>query len=908
MSNVQESQYDKRFYNMSVEETLSALGTSRQGLTEAEAERRLEKYGLNKLRTESGPSALEIFIGQFKDAMVIILLVAVGVSFLLEEYIDAYVILAIVIFNAIFGFIQEYKSEKALESLKKMASQLATVYRNGKWDRIDSKYLVPGDLISIESGDKVPADGRVIESYSLAIDEAVLTGEAMPVSKIEKPIPGEDLVPGDQKNMVFFGTTVTQGTGIAVVTATGIHTEFGKIAKMVETAEKEETPLQRGLDDLGKKLGILIIGLIIFVFVGEVIKGTADLLDEFLVAVALAVSAVPEGLPAVVTITLAIGVQKMVKRNAIVRRLPAVEGLGSISVICSDKTGTITKNAMTVRKVITASSDYDCEGEGYTSNGCFLRDGKEIDPRDEIDLYKTLRAAALASSSFLTFDETTGKYSIIGDPTEGALLISALYAGIDVNEIKKHETEVSVLSFDSTRKRMSIIYFDKGQHNAYVKGAPEILMDLCTHYLQNGEVKPFSSEVKEQFLNKNRELAENAYRVLAIAYRPLNITEFTVENVEKDLILLGLIAMIDPPRPEVKDAIRICREAGIRPVMVTGDHQLTAKAIAKEVGLIPDDNARVITGADISKMSDEEFNNIIDEVFVFARVSPEHKLRIVKAFKSKGHSVAMTGDGVNDAPAIKTADIGVAMGIRGSDVTKESADVVLTDDNFATIVAAVQTGREVYSNIRKFIRFLLAANFDEIFLIFTMVMLGLPLPITALQILWLNLATDGFPALALGVDPPEKDVMKRPPRSLKKPMVDHEMITFILIAAVMAYFSSSFVFLYEIGFNITAPIDPVTLMRARTAVFADVVVFELFLVFNCRSETQPIWRSNIHSSKYLLLAVTVSFILTILIIYWPPLQLLFSTVPIGLDHWVIIIATIIPVIFIPPQKIFKHQK
>ncbi|MFW9843323.1 MAG: cation-translocating P-type ATPase, partial [Candidatus Thorarchaeota archaeon] len=881
------------WYDNDIEHVIKQLETSPEGLTEVEAKSRLEIYGPNELTETGGVNPLEMFLQQFKDPMVMILIIAIGISLVTyyiegEGLIDALVIFAIVIFNAIFGFVQEYKSEQALEALKQMAAPKARVMRDGLWDIIESRNIVPGDLIGLEAGDLVPADARVSYAVGFSADEAPLTGESHAVRKITNPIHLKNPVIGDMKNQVFQGTTITAGKGNAIVTSTGMKTEFGKIAGLVQESERDMTPLQLDLDDLGKKLGALIIVLCVVVFGAEVIKHVSDsYMEELLAAIALAVSAIPEGLPAVVTITLAIGVQRMVARNAIVRRLPSVETLGSTTIICSDKTGTITKNEMTATTIFTNGMTISVSGVGYNRDGKFTRASERFDPMADEHVFKLLQIGQLCTNSLLQ-PEPTGRadWSVVGDPTEGALLVLAEKAGITHESCMEKYKEVTEISFDSARKRMTSINRDSdGNLAAFSKGAPDVLLNLCTRIYENGKIVPLTDEMRESILGINAGLAENALRVLSFAYRPLEaeVPDWEPEKIERDLIFVGLVGMIDPPRDEVKDAISLCKAAGIRPIMITGDHKLTARAVAVDVGLIERDG-QVLSGSDIDELSVAEFTEAVLACNVFARVAPEHKLRIVNALKESNEVVAMTGDGVNDAPAIKAADVGISMGIRGSDVTKEASDVILTDDNFATIVSAVEKGREIYSNIRKFVRFLLAANFDEVFLIFTVIMLGLPLPITAIQILWLNLATDGFPALALGVDPPEEGVMDREPRKPGAKMMDRGMVTFIISAGFVAFLASVTVFLTMLTIyggwipGVTGPmvdwhndISTVSgvsweniLKHARTAVFASVVSFELLFVWNCRDEYHPVWRTTIRKSHVLMAAVALSAVLTLM--------------------------------------------
>ena len=911
-----------------------------EGISSTEAEARLVKYGPNELVETGGISPLRMFLHQFTDPMVIILIIAIGISLVTamldpdhgeSGMIDAIVIFAIVIFNAVFGFVQEYKSEQALEALKDMAAPKARVMRDGLWTLIESRNVVPGDVIGFEAGDRVAADGRVSYAVGFSADEAPLTGESFAVRKMVEPIHLRSPVVGDMKNMVFQGTTITAGKGQAVVTSTGMQTQFGKIAELVQESEKDMTPLQIDLDDLGKKLGVLIIVLCIIVFGAEVIQhATETIMEALLAAIALAVSAIPEGLPAVVTITLAIGVQRMVRRNAIVRRLPSVETLGSTTIICSDKTGTITKNEMTATTMFVNGMTVSVSGVGYNNAGKFTRTSEEFQALNDPHVVKLLEIGQLCSNSVLQPD-ITGKadWSVVGDPTEGALLVLAEKAGKSYDATLSEFTEITEISFDSARKRMTSINQNiSGELVACSKGAPEVLLPLCTHIYEGGQVRPLTDKERDSIVEINAGLAENALRVLAFAYRLLEgeIPDWEPEQVERNLIFVGLIGMIDPPRDEVRDAMRICKMAGIRPIMITGDHKLTARAVAVDVGLIERDG-EVLSGADLDNLSSKEYAEAVIRCNVFARVAPEHKLQIVSALKAHNEVVAMTGDGVNDAPAIKTADVGISMGIRGSDVTKEASDVILTDDNFATIVSAVEKGREIYSNIRKFVRFLLAANFDEVFLIFTVIMLGLPLPITAIQILWLNLATDGFPAMALGVDPPESGVMDRPPRKPGAKMMDRGMVSFIIIAGFIAFLASITVFMWSLwaygGWipGLTGPVvdwstdvSPITgfswdyvLTHGRTAVFASVVCFELLFVWNCRDEYHPVWRTEMRGSKVLMGAVAMSIILTIMTIYFPPMAAIFQTVPINAIDWGVIVLMCIPALFIPPHIIFRHR-
>lgn len=927
-----------------VDYSIKELHTTAKGLTTTEAQARIQVCGYNELVAAKRGSMLGQFLSQFKNPMVIVLLVAIVITLTAsvipgsgEEggIIDAVVIAAIVFANALFGFVQEYKSERALEALKQMAAPKARVMRDGLWTVVESRELVPGDLISLETGDRLPADARVLSAVGFSADESVLTGESQSAQKTSEPMRQEHTSIGDRKNMVYQGTIITSGKGRALVTATGMETEFGKIAQVVQQRDDVTTPLQKDLDDLGKKLGLVVVVMAALVLAAEVLRDVSDsFVEELMAAIALAVSAIPEGLPAVVTITLAIGVQRMVQRNAIVRKLPSVETLGSTTVICSDKTGTITKNEMTVKAVYADRKIFEVSGSGYAKSGDFVLHGHKVNPMADTQLKRLLLIGQLCSNTILQDGPTENDdYSVVGDPTEGALMVLAEKGGLSYHETAAKYREIHEISFDSVRKRMTSIVADaSGEICAFTKGAPEVVLPLCSSALENGVVKPLDNDLGREVLSTNAQLAERALRVLALAYRPLEkgLTDYDPGVVERSLVFVGLAGMIDPPRNEVRAAIRLCRTAGIRAMMITGDNQLTAKAVAQDVGLIEKDG-RVVTGEQLDAMNDEEFRRCVFENNVFARVAPEHKLRIVAALRSAENVVAMTGDGVNDAPAIKSADIGISMGIRGADVTKEASDVVLVDDNFATIVSAVEKGREIYSNIRKFVRFLLSANFDELFLVFTVVMIGLPIPITAIQILWLNLATDGFPAMALGVDPPERGLMERPPRKPGAKMMDRRMAAFVLIVGATGFLASLLVYLYSLvtyggyipGFTGNALSDlewrtgvsAVTglawadvLVHARTAVFAAVVTFELLFVWNCRDEHRPVWRTSLNGSRYLFAAVLASVMLTLGTIYLPFAQSLFETMPLNLQDWMLILLTSLPALLIPPHIIFGHWK
>jgi len=891
------------WHSMKIEEVLNTLKTSPEGLSQEEAEKRLKEYGFNELKERKRVTPLQIFLGQFKDVFVVMLLIATAISFLIGEFIDATTIAAIVVLNSVVGFVQEYRSEKAMEAMKKLTAPKARVLRDGKETIIPAKEVVPGDIILLDAGDRIPADARLLEVVELKTDEAVLTGESTPVNK-ELCVLDEKTSVADRKNSVFMATHVSYGRGKAVVTSTGMNTEFGKIAEMVQTMEEEETPLKQKLARFAKKLGIIIIAVCAIIFALElyeifVLKTAAhgealrNIINAFETSVALAVSAVPEGLPAVVTVSLALGARELAKRNAIIRKLSSAETLGATTVICSDKTGTLTKGEMTVRKIYLNDEIIDVTGVGYEPKGEFLVDSKPIDPKENNGLHLLLRAGMLCTNA--SFD---GK-NVIGDTTEGALIVAAAKAGLTKKDLEASYPRIREVPFTSERKRMTTVHkTPEGKLVAYVKGAPEIILERSTHVFKNGQVKKLTAKEKQSILQINEKMASDALRVLGIAYKELphaNPQSITDEEVETDLVFLGLTGMIDPPREEAKIANQKCREAGIKTVMITGDHKLTATAIAKELGMLQSDI--VLTGAELDNMSDEEFEKIVENVSVYARVSPEHKLKIVRALKKKGHIVAMTGDGVNDAPALKQADIGVAMGITGTDVTREAADMVLADDNFATIVNAVEGGRTIYDNIRKFSFFLLRCNFDELALIGTFALLGLELPLTAGMILWLNLVTDGGPALALTMDPPEEDVMKRPPRNPNEGIL-HGRFASIIVTFIAQFTLTGGIFYWQ-RYILGEPLE-----YARTMAFMRATLQELFVVWNCRSERRNAFRVGFLSNKFLLVSVIASAAITLCLPYIG----LFATVPITdpYDWAVVIVASLSGLLILP--EVFYGRK
>jgi len=902
-----------------VGDVLEALGTSRGGITDEEAARQLKEYGANELTEEEGTKWYHILFEQFTSILVVILIISAAVSGYLamregEPMTDAIVILFIVVMNAALGFVQEYRAEKAVEALKAMVSPQVLVLRDGREELIDSIDLVPGDVVLLEAGSRVPADGRLIEAANLEVDEAALTGESRPVSKGLEPV-ATDAGVGDQKCMVFMGTVVTNGRAVAAITETGMSSQFGKIAGMVQAIDVEPPPLRQKMERIGRQLATISVILTVFVFFVLWFVHDRTLEQVFMTSISLAVSAIPEGLPAVLTITLALGTARMARQKAIVRKLASVETLGSTTVICSDKTGTLTKNEMTVTKVTTNNRQTSISGAGYAPEGEFTENGSTIDPTSDDNLELLLRIGALNNDAHIQQNE--GAWVCFGDPTEGALLVAAMKAGMDVSQLKESYPRVAELPFDSARKRMTTIHrTPEGELVAYVKGAPEILMERSNGLLVGDSVRTVTVED----LKKNREemdsMAAEALRVLAFAYKQLpddyDLTDLDVEEVEDDLIFVGMQGMIDPAREEVPLAIRTAQEAGIRSIMVTGDHRITAVAIAKEIGILGEQTeGSVVEGIEIESMSDEMLDDMIENVRVCARVSPEHKMRIAQSLKRLGHIVAMTGDGVNDAPALKAADIGVAMGIKGTDVTKEASDMVLEDDNFATIVRAIRGGREIYDNVSKYIRLMLAANFDEFIEITVTAVLGLPVPFLPIHVLWVNLVTDGLPAVALSIDPADPDIMRYPPRDPKEDML-RRFWRFILFAALVDFISDFIPFFYAYISTIQATGDfELAATTARTVAFTSIVFFEFLLAYQCRSETKHIFQlgwKGVTANKMLFVSVVVGLGLQFLILYVPFLNEVFHVVPLTPFQLLYCFVGSLTAFLIVPQRLIPRRQ
>lgn len=867
--------------SLEVEELVRQLGTDTlYGLSGAESARRLTEAGPNELQAPRRISPWAIFFEQFKSVIVLILIVAVGLSVFLGHDLEAIAIGVIVLFATLLGFIQEYRAERALEALRQMAAPTATVLRDGKEIEIPSRELVSGDIIFLRTGDKIPADARLIEAINLQTDEATLTGESVPVEKHTSPLSNDELPIGDRKNMVFAGTAATYGRGRAVVVATGMQTEFGRIARLLATVEIGQTPLQNNLKRVGHALAYVALAVVILVVGLGFFRGQ-PLLEMLVFGIALAVAVVPEALPAVVTISLAIGVQRMVKRNALIRRLPAVETLGSTSVICSDKTGTLTKDEMTVRKIVLPGQSIEVSGAGYEPQGSFSCNGSAVDLSGPIaDL---LKAAVLASDAQLV--PSDGQWDIKGDPTEGALVVVAAKAGLHKSDLDIQFPRLSEIPFTSESKRMTTLHALPAGSVAYAKGAPEVILNACTRQLTNAGEKVLDDAGRAELLAEAQRMASGALRVLAVATK----TETTLVDAEYGMTFLGLMGMIDPPRPEAQAAIQTCRQAGVHVVMITGDHPLTAQAVAKELGLVV--NGRVVTGTELEEMSDAELESRVGDIEIFARVSPAHKLRVVTALQGKGYVVAMTGDGVNDAPALKKADIGIAMGITGTDVSKEAAVMTLTDDNFSSIVAAVEEGRGIFGNIKKYLTYLLSSNIGEITLIAGASILEMPMPLTAVQILYINLATDGLPALALAVDPYEPDLMQRPPRSPGTGLFTRPVVSLMVVGGLWSALANLVLFIWALQ-------SGRSLEESITMTFISLALIQFFKAYNFRSDRHSVLNRPF-SNKWLNLAIVWEVALLIVIVYVPFLQGPLGTFGLSSIDWIIVVAvafTITPVL------------
>lgn len=866
------------WYKKSKNEILQELDVDeKNGLSSTEALRRLEKYGKNKLETKKKKTLFKQFLSQLKDVMIYILIIAAIISAFLGEISDALIILLVIIINAVIGVIQESKAEKALDALKELSTPKALVKRDGSLKEILSEDIVPGDIVIIDAGRYIPGDLRLIDTANLKIEESAFTGESVPSEKDSSFLPDKEIPIGDQNNMAFMSTLATYGRGVGVVVGTGMNTEIGKIAKMIEQEENDETPLQKKLSELGKILGFLAVGICILIFIISFFQGR-DLLEMFLTSISLAVAAIPEGLPAIVAIVLALGVQRMVKKNAIIRKLPAVETLGSVSIICSDKTGTLTQNKMTVTTVY-ANDSYIKESEFNLNDN---------------------ESKLLVDCMVLCNDATYSEKSQTGDPTEIALLESPFKLNILKEKLEKEFKRIDEIPFDSDRKLMTTVNLvDDKKARVFTKGALDSILSICNKISINGKLLDFTKEYKAKVLENSNIMSDKALRVLAFAYKDISKENIVLDSLEKDLVFIGMVGMIDPPRLEVKDSIKLCKSAGITPVMITGDHKNTAFAIANELG-IAEDISQAITGHEIDKFKEEEFNEKIINYRVFARVSPEHKVKIVKAFKSHGNIVSMTGDGVNDAPSLKAADIGVAMGITGTDVSKGASDMILTDDNFSTIVSAVEEGRKIYLNIKKSIVFLLSCNLGEILTLFTAILLNWNSPLQPIHILWVNLITDSFPALALGVDKTKEDVMNNPPRNPKESIfVKSDKIQLIINGVLIGGIT---LFAFKLGERLYAD----SLIHAQTMAFVVLSVSQLFLSLSLRSNTKSAFSLGIFSNKYLVYSILLGIFLQVIIISISFIANIFKVTPLLLYDWIVVIlVSLIPFAINEILKLFR---
>lgn len=864
----------EKYFSKTTEEALNYLKVSKEGLSTRQAKENLSTYGFNELNQKKNKSVVQVFFSQFKDLLIFILIAAGIISMLSDNVESTIVIFSVIILNAVLGTIQHFKAEQSLDSLKALSAPCAKVIRDGKKIEIQSRDVVPGDILALEAGDLITADGRVIESYSLQVNESSLTGESLSVDKITDKIDSEEVALGDQKNMVFSGSLVTYGRALVVVTNTGMKTEIGKIATLMEETQEKKTPLQVSLDDFSKKLAIIILVICTIVF-GLFLYRKMPVLDSLMFAVALAVAAIPEALSSIVTIVLALGTQKMAKENAIIKKLRAVEGLGSVSIICSDKTGTLTQNKMTVRKIYV-------DGK--------LINGSEISLDNKVEEY-------LIKNSILCNDSTSKDGKEIGDPTEVALVNLGHEILINEVELRSEYERLAEIPFDSDRKLMSTLHKIDSKNIMFTKGALDVILDRVKFIMTSDGVRELTENDKNEILDVNRRLSESGLRVLCFAYKELNEIKELNLNDEYNYIFIGLISMIDPPREESKQAVADCIMAGIKPIMITGDHKITASAIAKEIGILREGD-KAIEGLEIDKMSDEELKENIEHISVYARVSPEHKIRIVRAWQEKGQIVAMTGDGVNDAPALKQADIGIAMGITGTEVSKDAASVILTDDNFATIVKSVANGRSIYSNIKSSIRFLLSGNTSGIIAVLYSSIMALPMPFAAVHLLFINLLTDSLPAIAIGMEKSSRDLLKDKPRGKNESILNKDFLLGLGVEGVLiAIFTI-------IAFYLGNPMK--TPLTASTMAFATLCLARLFHGFNCRGKGS-IFKLGVFSNKYVWYAFGIGLVLLNAVLFVPGLQVLFEVENLMVSQYVqIYVLAFIPTLIIQIFKVINE--
>lgn len=887
---MKEKKNEDYVYAKSIEEIYDVYRANIEtGLTDTEVSKRLEEYGANIIASHKRKSILSMFFGQLNDALIYVLLGAVVITIFMSEYVDAIIILAVVLINATLGVVQEVRASNAIEALRNLATPKALVKRDGQTQEIDSEKLVPGDVVILDAGRYVPADLRLVKSANLQVDESALTGESVAVTKDSKESFEKEYIPlGDRVNLAYMSTLVTSGRGTGIVTHTGSKTEVGKIASNLTDSEEVKTPLEIRLDKLGKTLGKAAVGICVVIFLISFLQGR-DLAEMFLTAVSLAVAAIPEGLAAIVAIVLSIGVTKMAKQNAIIKKLPAVETLGSVNIVCSDKTGTLTQNKMTVKEIFT-----------FTDKTKTIDDSKLSDEGN-----------LLSSAMVLASDATLKEGKSTGDPTEIALLMLADEIGIDRTELQQAQPRIDELSFESNRKMMSTLHEKDGEYIVYAKGAVDNLILKCKHIIEDGEVIPLKDSHKQLLQEAVETMSDKALRTLAVAYKTSS-SKISTDEFEKNLVFIGIVGMIDPPREEVKSSIATAKEAGITTIMITGDHKNTALAIAKELG-IANNLSEATTGSDINDMAQEELESHIDEYKVFARVSPEHKVNIVKAYRSKGNIVSMTGDGVNDAPSLNTADIGVAMGITGTDVAKNASDMILSDDNFSTIIGAIEQGRNIYNNIKKSVIFLLSCNMGEVITMFVAIIIGLPIPLIATQLLWINLVTDTLPAIALGMDPGNPDVMKDKPRTVNENFFSHGagrrviLIGIIIgLLTICAFFGGY----YHQGYNPFADNIPEDVHEyARTFAFLTIIASQLFYSLSFRHDYRSIFSSDLFGNKFLIASIIIGFSLQVFVLEVPFMTEAFKLQRIGIYEWLfLLVLGIIPLLVNEVNKVFKRRK
>jgi len=863
---------EQKWYNLTFEQTLSSLNSHRHGLSDDEAKKRLEQYGYNELKAKKKTLPIVVFFRQLLSPLIYILVAAAIISILTQHYLDAWVILGILLANAIIGFIQETRAERAMEALMKMAAPKAKVRRNGIMKQIAAREIVPGDILFLETGDKIPVDARLIEASNLKVDEAILTGESMPVEKHTMPLDGETTI-ADRKNMVHMNTIVSYGRATAVAVNTGMFTEIGKIADAIRDIDIDKTPLQKSISKLSRYIIIIVLAVLAILLIAGVFRGLSWL-EMFYLAVAAGVSAIPEGLPTVVTVVLAVGMQIMAHRNAIIRKLVAVETLGSATVICSDKTGTLTLSQMTVQRIYIDGKWVEVTGEGYMPNGEFRQQGQTINPESNETLTWHLKIAALCNDALLAREEQC--CSIFGDPTEGSLVVAAAKAGMDKEKLEIEYPRLDEIPFQSEKQYMATLHPRDAGKVIYLKGAPERLLSMSKHLFKDGKVISLEKADIQAIEQAQISMAQDAMRVIATAYVDLHreFEELKEEEFKGNLVFVGLSGIMDPPRQDAKEAVRLCKQAGIKVMMITGDHKLTAESIARQLDLPP---GKSITGAELHEIGDDELSQQIEDVSVFARIEPMQKMRIVNALKSRGHTVAMTGDGVNDAPALRAADIGIAMGITGTDVAKEASDMVLTDDNFASVVASVDEGRAIFNRLRNVILFLLSTNLGELLALILCVSVIGKAPLLALQILWVNLVTDTAVGIPLGLEPKTDNELKQPPRHPKVGLVFPGLLLRICFLSVLMSIGIFLVFNWA---QARASID-----EARTIAFCTMVTFEWFRAFNARSDEHTIFKQGFLNNRWLFMSISIALILQVAVIYVPFLQAAFGTVPIGIEKW-----------------------